>query len=88
MKIKSGFVVRSIGGKLVAVATGKTSREFHGMITLNETGKFLFDALQKNTTPEALAVLLTETYEVDVNTATAAVESFLQVLRKEGLLEE
>ena len=88
MKIKSGFVVRSVGGKLVAVATGKTSREFHGMITLNETGKFLFDALQNETTPEALTALLTETYEVDNATATKAVENFLQILRSEGLLEE
>ena len=88
MKIKSGFVVRSVGGKQVAVATGKTSREFHGMITLNETGKFLFDALQNDTTPEALVALLTRTYEVDDATAASAVEGFLQILRREGLLEE
>jgi tRNA U34 5-carboxymethylaminomethyl modifying GTPase MnmE/TrmE len=56
MKIKQGFVVREVAGKSVAVATGALSREFHGMVTLNGTGKFLFEEL-KNVSAPKIAVL-------------------------------
>ena len=87
MKIKEGFVVREIGGKSVAVATGALSREFHGMITLNQTGKFLFDAMKEETDESTLVEKLTSEYDVDVKTATDAVQAFVETLRKEGILE-
>lgn len=39
MKIKAGFVIRRVAGKYIVVATGKASREFHGMVRFDETGK-------------------------------------------------
>ena len=87
MKIKNGFVVREVGGKSVAVATGALSREFHGMITLNQTGKFLFDAMKEETDESTLVEKLTSEYDVDVKTATDAVQAFVETLRKEGILE-
>jgi len=45
MKIKEGFVIRKAAGKYVAVATGKASREFHGMVKLNETGKTIWEGI-------------------------------------------
>ena len=45
MKIKKGFVLRDVGGKLIAVATGEAGRAFHGMITLNPSARVLWDAL-------------------------------------------
>ena len=41
MKIKSGFILRDVGGKTFVVAVGERSREFKSMVTLNETGKFI-----------------------------------------------
>lgn len=87
MKIKDGFVVREIGGKSVAVATGALSREFHGMITLNGTGKFLFEALQEETDLQTLTNKLMAEYDVDGETAKNAVTVFVEKLRKEGILQ-
>lgn len=87
MKIKKGFVVREIGGKSVAVATGAVSREFHGMVTLNHTGKFLFEALMTECSVETLTEKLMAEYEVDGETAKAAVVAFTDKLRAEGILE-
>lgn len=87
MKIKQGFVVREVAGKSVAVATGALSREFHGMVTLNGTGKFLFEELKNETDVEALTARLTEEYDVDAETARRAVVAFTDTLRKEGILE-
>ncbi len=87
MKIKEGFVVREIGGKSVAVATGALSREFHGMVTLNGTGKFLFEALKTETDVDTLVNKLMSEYEVDENTAKAAVIAFTDTLKREGIME-
>ena len=42
MKIKKGFVLRVVGGEHVVVPVGEMSKQFHGMINLNETGAFLW----------------------------------------------
>ncbi|MBE6673007.1 MAG: PqqD family protein [Ruminococcaceae bacterium] len=88
MKIKQGFVVREVAGKSVAVATGALSREFHGMVTLNGTGRFLFEELKNDTDVEKLTKRLTEEYDVDVDTAQKAVLTFTDALRRAGILEE
>lgn len=88
MKLKNGFVVRSVGGKTVAVAVGATSRTFHGMITLNGTGKFIWDALEKETTEEKIVDALLEEYEIDRETAMRDVSLFVEKLREQGLILE
>ena len=87
MKVKKGFVVREIGGKSVAVATGELSRRFHGMITLNGSGKFLFEALQTETDVESLTEKLMAEYDVDETTAQNSVLAFVDVLRAQEILE-
>ena len=40
LKIKKGFILRKLGTEHMAVAIGEASRNFNGMIRLNETGAF------------------------------------------------
>ncbi|MCC8103908.1 MAG: PqqD family protein [Lachnospiraceae bacterium] len=54
MKIKEGFVIRKVAGEYVAVATGEASREFQGMIKLNETAKTIWEGLADNWTRERI----------------------------------
>lgn len=70
------------------VATGKAVKEFNGYITLNETGRFLWDKLEKDTDENALVSALLEEYEVDGATAEKDVKAFLEVLRKNNILEK
>ena len=77
MKIKEGFIIRQVGGENIVVPIGKTGKEFHGMIKLNDSGAFLWRFFtEENTEAEAVAALLNE-YEVDEATATADVASFV-----------
>ena len=39
MRIKEGFVLREVAGQAMVIATGEASKEFHGMVKLNESGK-------------------------------------------------
>ena len=86
MKLKDGFVVREVAGKTVAVSVGGGA--FRGMITLNGTAAFLWDALQSDTNEDALATKLIEAYEIDEATAKKDVAVFLHKLREAGLLDE
>lgn len=88
MKVKSGFMVRKIGGKVVAVAVGARATEFNGMINLNETGEFIWKCLEQDTTENDVAQKVAEHYEIDIDTATSAVAKFVETLRQNELLDE
>ncbi len=88
MKVKKDFVARKVGETDIVVATGKAVKEFNGYITLNETGRFLWDRLGKETDEKSLVAALLEEYEVDEATAAKDVKAFLEVLEKNNILEK
>ena len=88
MKIKNGFILRDVGGKTFVVAVGERSREFKGMITLNETGKFIWKALEKENTVDGVVDSLMSTYECDDRAMIEEdVKSFIAKLEGDGILE-
>ena len=88
MKLKKGFVVREVGGKAVAVAVGEMAKSFRGMISLNGSGKFIWQALSDDTTEEAIVDALLAEYDVSREIAEIDVRRFVGQLRAEGLLLE
>ena len=50
MKIKEGFILRNVAGSNVVVPVGQATVDFNGMMSLNDTGAFLFDKLTKGIT--------------------------------------
>ena len=88
MKIKTGFILRSVGGNRMVVATGARSKEFGGMIRLNESGSVLWNTLAKGASGEELVAALLGEYDVDQATAEADVSAFLETLREAGVLDE
>lgn len=86
MKIKSGFMLRKVGGRNVVVAVGAASREFNGIIKLNETGAFLWELLKTERTPEELTAALLAEYDIGEDTAAADVGAFLKKLEEAELL--
>ncbi len=88
MRIKEGFVTRKIGDKIVAIAIGERSKEFNGMITINETAQFIWKCLENNTTIEEVTSKVVEHYSIDEKTAREAVEGFVTELKNNELLDE
>ena len=86
MKIKKEFILRSVGAETVVVAVGEQSRNFNGIIRLNETGKFLWEFLQVDVTEEFLADKLTDNYEISKEQAMADVKRFTERLKEAGVL--
>ena len=87
MKIKKGFVVRSVGGENIVVPVGEMSKNFHGMINLNETGAFLWEFFSSEHTVEEGVEALCGEYEVDKAIAEADVKRFVETLLKNGFAE-
>ena len=87
MKIKKGFVIRTVGGENIVVPVGEMSKTFHGMINLNETGAFMWKFFsEEHTLEEGVSALLSE-YEVEENVARADVEKFMNAVMKNGFAE-
>lgn len=86
MKLKMEFMLRQVAGYYVVVPVGESCVDFNGMVNLNETGAFLFERLQQETSREQLVDALLREYDVDQTTALQAVDSFLEKLDQAGLL--
>ena len=82
MKVKPGYLFRSIAGSHIVLPTGARNTEFNGMITLNDTGAFLWKRLEKGATEEELAAALAEHFEdVTPDSAQTDVKEFLDSLK-------
>lgn len=88
MKIRNGFILRDVGGKTFVVAIGELSKKFNGMITLNETGKFIWEQLQKDTTEAEIVDKMLSIYEdADRFVVEKDVSNFINKLKNDGILE-
>ena len=87
MKLKEGFVLRDVAGSCVVVPTG-ADINFNGMISLNDTGKTLWQRLDAEATMDDLVDALTAEYDVDRDTAKVGAERFVEKLRQHGFIEE
>ena len=86
MKIKEGFILRTVGGNHIVVPVGAQTVDFRGIITLNETGEFLWNLLQEDCTEEQLTQALLAEYDVAADVAAADISGFVESLRQADLL--
>ena len=87
MKIREGFLLRSVAGNNVVVPIGQATLDFNGMMSLNETGAFIFSKMLDGTTKEQLIEDLISEYEVEREIAQKDVDDFIKKVEGEGLLE-
>ena len=87
MKLKEEFVLRQVADVWVVLPVGKTSVDFNGMLTLNESGALLWNTLEQGGDREKLSDALLAEYEVDRETALADVDEFIAKLKEIGCLE-
>ncbi len=86
MKIEKEYILREIADDYIIVPVGKAAMEFNGMITVNETGAFLWKILTKGATKEELLHAMLEEYEVSAKEAEADIDEFLQLLQENQIL--
>lgn len=87
MKIKEGFLVRNVAGSYVVVAMGEKTVDFNGIMTLNETGYFLWELFEKGCDKDGAVKALLAEYDVSEELAAADTERFMKQLEEASLAE-
>ena len=86
MKLKNGFILSDIAGKTVALPV-EGDIDLNTVITLNETGAFLWNILQNETSEDEMVAALLGEYDVDEALARKSVQAFVGKLQKNGLID-
>ena len=87
MKINPDFTIQKVGSSWVAVPVGETSKHFHAMLQLNETGAFLWKLMTKKDVSEAeLVEALLAEYDVSREIAERDVARIAATLAESGVL--
>ena len=88
MRRNESFILRKTADLTVILPVGEESIRFPGMISVNETGAFLWEALKKPQNLSSLVAELTRVYEVEAEQAEKDINVFLEQLRRAGALVE
>lgn len=86
MKIKEGYILRKVADRYFAVTIGDT--DTNKMITVNESAKTIWDALESDTTEDKILSIMSDKYDASADILKDDIREFLEVLRREGVLEE
>lgn len=87
MKLKKDFVLRQVADTWVVLPLAEETVNFTGMLTLNESGAMLWQALEQGRDRNALIEVLTSEYDVSEAQASADVDAFLDKLLESGCME-
>lgn len=86
MRIKKGFVLREIAGQTMVIATGEASKSFHGMVTLNDTGRDIWLGLQDGLSENEIVDKLTSDYDISREQAAIDVKNLISKMNDAGFL--
>lgn len=87
MKLKNNFLLRQVADTWVVMPIGQEMLDFNGMLTLNETGAFLWQKLETGADLDGLVAALTAEYDVTADEARADATAFCKKLLDAGCAE-
>ena len=76
------IVTRKTGNEYVLVPIANNIADMNSVYTLNETGAFIWEQINGKRTVEEIISILTEEYDIDKNTASEDVFSFIENMSK------
>jgi len=85
--LKYPFDMQRIGGQIVAVPVWKKTPVFEGVVTLNDTGAFIFENLKEDISENELTKRVMENFECSETDASSSVQHILNSLRDAELLD-
>lgn len=86
MKLKLQLVKREIAGDVILVPVGEATIKLKGLLTVNETGAAIWDALPDAENEEAIVDRLYETFDAERDVLRKDVDAFLAQLRELDIL--
>lgn len=88
MKIKKGFVLRSVVDEYMVMPTGDNIAKFDGTAVLNEVSAFIFKQLENPVSRDDLLTAMLAEFDVDEQTAAKDLDALLAKFRELGILED
>ena len=86
MEIKKQVILRSVAGEHMLIPVGETVFEYNGIFMITESGKLLWENIEKGAEENDLKELLMQEYEIDSETALNDVKEFLEMLKAFGII--
>ena len=84
MKLKAQLVKREIAGDTILVPVGETTTKLQGLLTINETGAAIWDALPEAENEEAIVERLYEAFDVERDVLRQDVHAFVAKAPRAG----
>ena len=80
------MMLREIAGESILIPVGALALKVHGMVSLSESGRLLWEKLQTECSIQELTDAVLAEYEIDSETAEKDVMEFLKKLEAIGVL--
>ena len=87
MRIKENLLLKKMGNEFIVVPVGQGIVDFKVVVTLNETGAFLWNVLKSGADIDSLTKALTAEYDVSTDEAYKDVQEFVKILEDNSLIE-
>ena len=87
MKIKNGFVLKSIAGENIVMPAGENIGTFDGAIVLNEVAAFIWSKMEESVSRNELLELIISEFDVDKEKAAADLDALILKLSGYGVIE-
>ena len=78
-------MLKEVAGSYIVIPVGQV--DFTAMITVNETGAFLWELLGNDCDIAHLCAKMTAEYDIDEATAMRDIQSFVKILTDNNLVE-
>lgn len=88
MKTRPGYSLRKVLDAYLIMGKGREAYRPNCIMSLNETGAFLWDLLAQGAEESDLVARMLAEYDVDEATARKDVAVFLSQLREKALIDE
>ena len=85
MKIKPEYKLREVSGMNIVVSTA--GMDFQGIITVNETAKYIWRMLEKGAEKQEIITALANECNVAKEEISADVEDFITTLERADIIE-
>lgn len=86
MRLKDDFILHNTGEDFVIIATGEATKNFNGIIKLNNMGGEIVGLLTTDISEEEIIKAIVEKYEVEYEIARKDILNLLDSLRKAGVI--
>ncbi|MHC1729324.1 MAG: PqqD family protein [Syntrophobacteraceae bacterium] len=88
MKRSDDFLLRNVGGQDILVPLGSKVLDMNALITLNATGRSVWELLSEDRSLEYLVAEVVKEFDIDEGAARADVQAFLNQLGQLGMLKK